>query len=102
VAYASVYARDGFRCANPVCGARQVTPHHVVFRSRGGSDEDTNVTSLCLECHLEGVHEGCITVTGSAPDLLWVLGRNAHTVVQGRRRVRQGGEPSAYPFRVAQ
>jgi hypothetical protein len=88
VAYASVYARDGFRCANPVCGARHLTPHHVVFRSRGGSDEDINVTSACVDCHLEGIHEGRITVTGSAPDLLWVLGRNAHTVVQGRRRMR--------------
>jgi hypothetical protein len=90
VAYESVYARDGFRCANPVCGARHVTPHHVVFRSRGGSDEDTNVTSACVDCHLEGVHEGRITVTGSAPELLWVLGKNGHTVVQGRRRVRAG------------
>jgi hypothetical protein len=88
VAYESVYARDGFRCANPVCGARHVTPHHVVFRSRGGSDDDTNVTSLCLDCHLEGVHEGRIAVTGRAPDLLWVLGRNGHTVVRGRQRER--------------
>jgi hypothetical protein len=88
VAYAPVYARDGFRCANPVCGRCQVTPHDVVFRSRHGSDEDVNVTSLCVECHLEGVHQGRITVTGSAPDLLWVVGKNGHTVVQGRRRVR--------------
>jgi 5-methylcytosine-specific restriction endonuclease McrA len=88
VAYASVYARDGFRCANPVCRSRHVTPHHVVFRSRGGADEDVNVTSLCLDCHLEGAHEGRMTVTGSAPDLLWVVGKSGHTVVQGRRRVR--------------
>jgi hypothetical protein len=60
-----------------------------VFRSCGGSDEDANVTSLCLDCHLEGVHQGRITVTGIAPDLLWVLGNNAHTVVQGRRRMRR-------------
>jgi hypothetical protein len=60
----------------------------VVFRSRGGSDEDTNVTSLCVDCHLEGVHQGRTTVTGSAPGLLWVLGKNAYTVVHGRRRVR--------------
>jgi hypothetical protein len=88
VAYGSVYTRDGYRCANPVCGARHVTPHHVVFRSRGGSDLDENVTSACLDCHLDGVHMCRITVTGSAPDLVWVLGRNGHTVVHGRRRVR--------------
>jgi hypothetical protein len=72
-----------------VCGARLLTPHHVVFRSRGGSDLDENVTSLCVDCHLEGVHLGRITVTGSAPDLVWVLGKSGHTVVEGRRRVRE-------------
>jgi hypothetical protein len=93
VAYGSVYARDGYRCANPVCGVSQVTPHHVMFRSHGGSDEDTNVTSLCVECHLEGVHGGRVEVTGNAPDLRWALGRNRHTAVHGRRRVREPVTP---------
>jgi hypothetical protein len=29
-----------------------------------------------------------LKTTGSAPDLLWVVGKSGHTVVQGRRRVR--------------
>ena len=75
-------------CSKRTPAPRDECALHVVFRSRGGSDEDANVTSLCVKCHLEGVHLGLITVTGSAPDLLWVLGKNGHTVVQGRRRVR--------------
>jgi hypothetical protein len=74
------------RCSMEDCDHR--VHAHVVFRSRGGSDEDENVTSLCLDCHLEGVHQGRITVTGSAPELAWVIGKNGHTVVEGRRRAR--------------
>src|ERR1044072_5560179 len=49
--YFGVYRRDAFRCSSPVCTRRDVTPHHLVFRSRGGGDEDENVASLCVWCH---------------------------------------------------
>ena len=55
-AYANVYLRDRWRCASPVCRSRNVTPHHVVFRSHGGGEERTNLISLCERCHLELVH----------------------------------------------
>jgi hypothetical protein len=29
-----VYARDGFRCTNPVCGRRDLTPHHPYSAQR--------------------------------------------------------------------
>lgn len=87
VAYADIYARDGLRCTCPVCGRRDVQPHHVTFRSRGGGDEPQNVTSLCRYCHLDGVHEQRIVVSGEAPGALtWRIGR--HTTVVGRERVR--------------
>lgn len=44
-AYHSIYERDGHRCSNPLCSSRQVRPHHIKFRSVGGSDEDTS--DLC-------------------------------------------------------
>jgi hypothetical protein len=47
VAYADVYARDGFRCTCPVCNRRDVTPHHVIYRAHQGPDTPNNVTSLC-------------------------------------------------------
>ena len=84
--YAHIYLRDGLRCTNPVCGRRDVTPHHIRFRSHGGGDEDTNLTSPCLWCHLQGVHEGRLEVTGHAPALKWRIA--GHTVVEGRTRLR--------------
>lgn len=67
VAYADVYLRDRWRCASPVCRSRNVTPHHVVFRSRGGGEERANLVSLCEVCHLELVHGGTMSVRGTAP-----------------------------------
>jgi hypothetical protein len=84
--YAHIYLRDGLRCTSPVCGRRDVTPHHTRFRAHGGGDEDTNVTSLCVWCHLRGVHEGRLAVTGEAPALKWRIA--GHTVVDGRTRLR--------------
>jgi hypothetical protein len=86
--YAHIYLRDGLRCTNPVCGRRDVTPHHTRFRAHGGGDEDTNVTSLCVWCHLRGVHEGRLAVTGEAPALKWRIA--GHTVVEGRTKMRAG------------
>jgi hypothetical protein len=42
VAYGHIYIRDRYRCGSPVCKRRDVTPHHLQFRSAGGSDEDEN------------------------------------------------------------
>jgi hypothetical protein len=89
VAYADVYARDGFRCTCPVCNRSDVTPHHVVYRAHGGADTSDNVTSLCVDCHLRHVHVfGSLRIEGRAPDLVFTIGRKPHTVVHGRRRVR--------------
>jgi hypothetical protein len=87
-AYADVYSRDGYRCANPVCGRRDVTPHHLVFRAAGGDDSSENVVSLCLWCHLEGVHAGRLAVGAPASDMHWRIGRSAHTIVTGRVRLQ--------------
>ncbi len=85
VAYQDVYLRDRFRCASPACSRRDVTPHHVVFRSRGGGEERSNLVSLCTVCHLELVHGRRLELTGQAPGrLTWRLGRDV-VVVNGRR-----------------
>jgi hypothetical protein len=48
--------------------------HHIEFRSRGGSDDLGNLTSLCPMHHLLGVHGGHLRVTGTAPDrLVWLV-----------------------------
>jgi hypothetical protein len=82
--YFSVYRRDAFRCTSPVCTRRDVTPHHLVFRSHGGGDEDENVASLCVWCHLSGVHEGRIAAEPPASTIRWRIGRSATLRVEGR------------------
>jgi 5-methylcytosine-specific restriction endonuclease McrA len=82
--YFGVYRRDRFRCTSPVCTRRDVTPHHLVFRSHGGSDDDENVASLCVWCHLHGVHEGRIVAEPPASNIHWRIGRSGTLRVDGR------------------
>jgi hypothetical protein len=89
VAYGHIYARDRFRCTSPVCNRRDVTPHHIEFRSAGGSDDADNLTSPCAWCHLHGIHGGRIRALGTAGHIHWELGpRNAPSlIVHGRDRM---------------
>jgi hypothetical protein len=89
VAYGQIYIRDRYRCSSPVCNRRDVTPHHLRFRSAGGSDEPRNMTSVCTWCHLCGVHGGHIRAVGTAECIRWELGVPGCPclVVNGRERV---------------
>jgi hypothetical protein len=89
VAYGHIYIRDRCRCSSPVCNRRDVTPHHLQFRSAGGSDDDENVAAVCAWCHLFGVHGGRIRAVGTAERIHWELGAADHPclVVNGRERV---------------
>jgi hypothetical protein len=88
VAYRHIFVRDRFRCTSPVCMRRDVTPHHIEFRSAGGSDDATNLTSPCTWCHLHGVHGGRIRASGTAERIRWELGpkRAPSLIVDGRER----------------
>ena len=85
VAYASVYARDRYRCRSPVCSRTDVTPHHLKFRSAGGDDTEENLASLCVWCHLDGIHGGRLSAAPPASSIRWRIGRAPHTEVEGRR-----------------
>jgi hypothetical protein len=87
LAYADIYARDRHRCSCPVCSRRDVTPHHVQYRSRGGDDSAENVAAICAECHLRLIHGGAIQVQGPARKLRWSIGRSRRLVVAGRELV---------------
>jgi hypothetical protein len=89
VAYGQIYVRDRYRCTSPVCSRRDVTPHHLQFRSAGGGDDDDNVAAVCTWCHLFGVHGGRIRARGPASAIVWELGPREQpcVVVQGRERV---------------
>ena len=88
VAYSHIYGRDRHRCTIPVCNRRDVTPHHLRFRSAGGGDEDDNVASVCSWCHLQGIHGGRIRASGTARLIHWEFGAPSAPclVVHGRER----------------
>lgn len=51
-----VYRRDNYRCQN--CGAKggpkgdeELHAHHIVPKNNGGSDEVSNLTTVCKQCH---------------------------------------------------
>jgi hypothetical protein len=65
-----VFARDGWRCTVPGCSSyRELHDHHIRFRSAGGSDAESNRTTLCAWHHLRGVHAGParLRLRGKAP-----------------------------------
>ena len=71
-----------------MCSRRDVTPHHLKYRSKGGGDEPDNVASVCSWCHLHGIHGGRIRAEPPADKIRWVFGREPILVVEGRRRLR--------------
>jgi hypothetical protein len=78
-----IYRRDGYRCTAPGCTARgTIEEHHVVFRSRGGSDAPDNRIALCAAHHAALHEHGTLAVAGRAPlGLTWRVG----TAPAGRR-----------------
>ena len=56
-----VRARDNYTCQH--CKGKKkdnrINVHHIVFRSKGGSDEPENLITLCKTCH-DALHAGKI------------------------------------------
>ncbi|MFW6067873.1 MAG: HNH endonuclease, partial [Myxococcota bacterium] len=72
IAYEHIYRRERHQCASPTCERRDLTPHHLRFRSQGGGDEDENVGALCTWCHLQGIHTwGAIKAEPPATHMTW-------------------------------
>jgi len=74
-----IFARDGWRCAVPVCTARrELQDHHLVFRSRGGDNGRENRITVCAWHHLHGIHGGRVRAWGEAPaGITWEIGVGA-------------------------
>ncbi len=77
-----VLERDDYWCQAPACSARRnLEAHHIVYRSRSGSDAADNLVTLCHRHHRRGIHEGWARVEGSAPHALtWHLGSGSHGI----------------------
>jgi hypothetical protein len=50
---AYVLDRDNYRCQNKKCTSKckKLEVHHIIFRSNNGSDEASNLITLCKACH---------------------------------------------------
>lgn len=57
----AVLNRDSYTCQ--ICGAKntRLEVHHIVYRSKGGTDDEDNLITLCESCHKK-VHKGEINV----------------------------------------
>ena len=65
-----VLARDRHRCTVPGCRtSANVDVHHIVRRADGGSHKPFNLTAMCSGHHAQ-LHEGKLTMTGTAPDAI--------------------------------
>lgn len=56
-AKARVLKRDHYHCTAPGCARRAVVVDHIVSRRSGGSDDDSNLRSLC-RLHDNRIKEG--------------------------------------------
>lgn len=58
----AVLRRDNYTCQ--CCSKKHVRfeVHHIIFRSQGGSDDESNLITLCKECH-DAIHSGILVLT---------------------------------------
>lgn len=49
----AIFERDNWKCVR--CGSYQLekVPHHIIFKSQGGSGDKKNGATICLDCHRE-------------------------------------------------
>jgi hypothetical protein len=86
----AILIRDGWRCAAPACSSRRnLEVHHVLYRSRGGGDQEWNLVTLCRFHHQRGEHGGLARCAGRAPvGLTWRLGAaSSATWYRNERRI---------------
>ena len=59
-----VLHRDGHKCQNPNCKYKDkdkkeqiLKVHHIIYRSKGGTDRPENLITLCSKCHTPANHK---------------------------------------------
>ncbi len=57
----AILHRDSYTCQ--LCGKKHtlLEVHHIIWRSRGGSDDEDNLITLCHDCH-DKIHKDILTV----------------------------------------
>ena len=64
----AVLHRDSYTCQ--CCGKKhtRLEVHHIIFRSKGGTDDERNLITLCEKCH-KAVHDGILILTKKPKEL---------------------------------
>lgn len=57
-----VLERDGYSCQFCYTHRNLDSPHHILYRSRGGKDESDNLITLCRKCH-DFVHANNVKIS---------------------------------------
>ncbi len=76
----AILKRDHFQCQSPGCKCRRnLHVHHIVWRSKGGSDLELNLLTLCKVCHKHILHDlMALKIEGTAPhNLTFTFGPNS-------------------------
>lgn len=57
----AILHRDNYTCQ--CCGKKncRLDVHHIIYRSNGGNNDESNLITLCKDCH-EKVHKGIIVI----------------------------------------
>ncbi|MGV8119826.1 MAG: HNH endonuclease [Candidatus Xenobiia bacterium LiM19] len=94
----AILKRDRFQCQVPGCRCRRnLQIHHIVWRSKGGSDLHTNLITLCKVCHKHILHDlMALKIEGTAPyNLTFTFGPHSSNsdgpfliYHKGRKKVR--------------
>ncbi|MGV8122370.1 MAG: HNH endonuclease [Candidatus Xenobiia bacterium LiM19] len=65
----AILKRDHFQCQVPGCKCRRnLQVHHIIWRSKGGSDYDFNLITLCKAHHKHILHDlMALKIEGTAP-----------------------------------
>ncbi|MBI3079844.1 MAG: HNH endonuclease, partial [candidate division NC10 bacterium] len=73
-----IFERDGWRCRVPGCSSRRsLQVHHVIYRSRGGGDEDDNLAVLCALCrYRHKAHYADHRIMPTSPVRCWPVAGN--------------------------
>jgi len=77
----AILKRDRFRCQVPGCNCRRnLHVHHIIWRSKGGTDEPENLLCLCEKHHLRLLHNLLtLKIEGTAPhNLTFTFGPRSH------------------------
>ena len=94
----AILKRDHFQCQVPGCKCRRnLEVHHIIWRSKGGSDYDFNLITLCRQHHRHILHDlMALKIEGTAThNLTFTFGSNSGDIDgpfliyhKGRKKVK--------------